>query len=40
MNPEKIVNQKFMIKKREGVPKGTLRCGAIGYKVGMTAVYD
>lgn len=40
MNPEKIINQKFDIKKREEVPHYTLRCGAIGYKLGMTAVYD
>ena len=40
MNPERILNERFNVKQRENVSKTSLRCGAIGYKLGMTAVYD
>lgn len=30
MNPDRIINEKYNVSKRENVSKTSLRCGAIG----------
>lgn len=40
MNPERYVNEKYDIYKRENVSINSRRVGAIGYKIGMTHIYD
>lgn len=40
MNPERYVNEKYQINKRENVTVDSRRVGALGYKIGMTHIYD
>ena len=40
MNPERYVNENYSIQKRENVPVSSRRAGALGYKIGMTHIYD
>lgn len=40
MNAERYINEKFKIQSREEKSTSSRRTGALGYKIGMTHIYD